>query len=264
MSNRAAPGQVQTVLGPVAPGDLGFTLPHEHTKCSLWWIENRWDYWELIGDEPRINEELATYRALGGGTLVDVTPVGIVTATGVVLSVIVPLPITSDVKLPVKLRPSAANVPSTANGSVPVTVGVHCAPLRSPVHVDVIGGVQLAHLLEQGGLRRVRGHAMHGSVEARFACGGLLVLHVHVRGWIVAHEDHLEARLATVRREKGGGAHRDLGLHLLGDGLSIDQRPGHDSLTRSKRRAAPSTSATWAASLGVPRVLFDASTSPAM
>lgn len=77
MSTRATLGQVQTVLGPVAPGDLGFTLPHEHTKCSLWWIENRWDYWELIGDEPRINEELAAYRALGGGTLVDVTPIGI-------------------------------------------------------------------------------------------------------------------------------------------------------------------------------------------
>jgi transposase-like protein len=61
MSSRATPGQVQTVLGAVAPGDLGFTLPHEHTKCSLWWIENRWDYWELIGDEPRINEELAAY-----------------------------------------------------------------------------------------------------------------------------------------------------------------------------------------------------------
>lgn len=77
MSSRATPGQVQTVLGPVAPSDLGFTLPHEHTKCSLWWIENRWDYWELIGDEPRINEELAAYKALGGGALVDVTPIGI-------------------------------------------------------------------------------------------------------------------------------------------------------------------------------------------
>ena len=77
MNSRATPGQVQTVLGAVAPDDLGFTLPHEHTKCSLWWIENRWDYWELIGDEPRINEELAAYKALGGGTLVDVTPIGI-------------------------------------------------------------------------------------------------------------------------------------------------------------------------------------------
>ena len=77
MNSRATPGQVQTVLGAVAPGDLGFTLPHEHTKCSLWWIENRWDYWELIGDEPRIGEELAAYKALGGGALVDVTPIGI-------------------------------------------------------------------------------------------------------------------------------------------------------------------------------------------
>ena len=77
MSSRATPGQVQTVLGAVAPGELGFTLPHEHTKCSLWWIENRWDYWELIGDEPRMNEELAAYKALGGGALVDVTPIGI-------------------------------------------------------------------------------------------------------------------------------------------------------------------------------------------
>ncbi len=77
MSSRATSGQVQTVLGAVAPGDLGFTLPHEHTKCSLWWIENRWDYWELIGDEPRINKELAAFEELGGGTLVDVTPIGI-------------------------------------------------------------------------------------------------------------------------------------------------------------------------------------------
>jgi phosphotriesterase-related protein len=77
MSSRATPGQVQTVLGAVAPGELGFTLPHEHTKCSLWWIENRWDYWELIGDEPRINKELAAFEELGGGTVVDVTPIGI-------------------------------------------------------------------------------------------------------------------------------------------------------------------------------------------
>lgn len=77
MSIRAAAGQIQTVLGAIAPAELGFTLPHEHTKCSLWWIENRWDYWELIGDEPRIVDELAAFRSLGGGALVDVTPIGI-------------------------------------------------------------------------------------------------------------------------------------------------------------------------------------------
>ena len=63
MSSRATPGQVQTVLGPVAPGDLGFTLPHEHTKVTLWHIQGRWDYWELIGEEPRIVEELGAYAA---------------------------------------------------------------------------------------------------------------------------------------------------------------------------------------------------------
>ena len=40
---------VQTVLGPVPPDELGFTLPHEHTRCVLWQIPGRWDYWELTG-----------------------------------------------------------------------------------------------------------------------------------------------------------------------------------------------------------------------
>jgi phosphotriesterase-related protein len=67
---------VQTVLGPVDPGELGFTLPHEHTQIALWHIPNRWDYWELTADEPVITAELERYRAAGGATLVDVTPLG--------------------------------------------------------------------------------------------------------------------------------------------------------------------------------------------
>mgnify|MGYP000555923859 CR=1 FL=1 len=43
---------VMTVLGPVEPSALGFTLPHEHTQCALWHIQDRWDYWELTRDEP--------------------------------------------------------------------------------------------------------------------------------------------------------------------------------------------------------------------
>ena len=27
---------VQTVLGPIDPAELGFTLPHEHTQIALW------------------------------------------------------------------------------------------------------------------------------------------------------------------------------------------------------------------------------------
>jgi phosphotriesterase-related protein len=67
---------VQTVLGPIDPGELGFTLPHEHTQIALWHIPNRWDYWELTADEPVITTELERYRDAGGRTLVDVTPLG--------------------------------------------------------------------------------------------------------------------------------------------------------------------------------------------
>ena len=68
---------VQTVLGPIDPASLGFTLPHEHTQIALWHIADRWDYWQLTRDEPVILEELAAFRNAGGGTLVDLTLVGV-------------------------------------------------------------------------------------------------------------------------------------------------------------------------------------------
>ena len=77
MTKRAAPGEIQTVRGAISPSDLGFTLPHEHTKVSLWHIQGRWDYWELIGEEPRILEELGAYVTAGGRALVDLTLDGI-------------------------------------------------------------------------------------------------------------------------------------------------------------------------------------------
>ncbi len=64
---------VQTVLGPVSPDALGFVLPHEHTRCVLWQIPARWDYWELTGEDDLIVPELARFRELGGTCLVDVT-----------------------------------------------------------------------------------------------------------------------------------------------------------------------------------------------
>src|SRR3954447_24631126 len=68
---------VQTVLGPIDPGELGWVLPHEHTAIALWHIANRWDYWELRRDEPVIVDELAAFRSAGGGTLVDLTLDGV-------------------------------------------------------------------------------------------------------------------------------------------------------------------------------------------
>jgi phosphotriesterase-related protein len=68
---------VQTVLGRIDPSDLGVTLPHEHTQCALWHIENRWDYWQLTRDQPVILDELERFRASGGRSLVDLTLPGI-------------------------------------------------------------------------------------------------------------------------------------------------------------------------------------------
>jgi phosphotriesterase-related protein len=67
----------QTVLGPIEPGDLGVTLPHEHTQIALWHVPDRWDYWQLTRDEPLILEELAAFREAGGGGLVDLTLPGV-------------------------------------------------------------------------------------------------------------------------------------------------------------------------------------------
>ena len=68
---------VQTVLGPIDPAELGFTLPHEHTQIALWHVPDRWDYWQLTRDEPLILEELAAYRSAGGSGIVDLTPAGV-------------------------------------------------------------------------------------------------------------------------------------------------------------------------------------------
>ena len=68
---------VQTVLGPIEPAELGFTLPHEHTQIALWHVPDRWDYWQLTRDEPLILDELGAYRAAGGSGLVDLTPPGV-------------------------------------------------------------------------------------------------------------------------------------------------------------------------------------------
>lgn len=64
---------VQTVRGPVDPATLGFTLPHEHTRCVLWQIPGRWDYWELTGEDELIVPELRRFRELGGSCIADVT-----------------------------------------------------------------------------------------------------------------------------------------------------------------------------------------------
>lgn len=96
-------GKVQTVLGLVAPEDLGATLPHEHilvdfspffhvqpstateknlacqpiTLQNLGWLRMHWekslDNLKLLDEETAI-DELLLYKRSGGLTIVDVTP----------------------------------------------------------------------------------------------------------------------------------------------------------------------------------------------
>ncbi len=105
MTRSAHAGQVQTVLGPVPPGDLGITLPHEHllidqrayyrepagaSARGRGWrpvgLANHHDFtydWTLnlddlhLLDEATAIEEVELYRRDGGRTIVDVTPVAL-------------------------------------------------------------------------------------------------------------------------------------------------------------------------------------------
>jgi phosphotriesterase-related protein len=66
-------GQVMTVLGPVDPESLEFTLPHEHMFIELWDLAARFDYPVLLDDDELIAEELTTAKAAGIRSVVELT-----------------------------------------------------------------------------------------------------------------------------------------------------------------------------------------------
>jgi phosphotriesterase-related protein len=68
---------VQTATGAVPVGELGFTLPHEHTFIQLWQVPGRFDYLGQLAGADILAEELMQFRELGGRTLVDLTLPGI-------------------------------------------------------------------------------------------------------------------------------------------------------------------------------------------
>ncbi|HJW21484.1 MAG TPA: hypothetical protein VJ506_03550 [Candidatus Limnocylindrales bacterium] len=140
----------QTVLGPIDPAALGFTLPHEHTAIALWHVPNRWDYWELTADEPVITAELARYRDLGGRTLVDVTPAGVgrdaawlvrlARATG--LNLVISAGWYRDAYYPPTLDVDRRSVDSLADELVAeIEVGLPVAGQAEPVRPGIIGEI---------------------------------------------------------------------------------------------------------------------------
>lgn len=64
------PATVESVTGPVGPGDLGITLPHEHVFINITPTEPR-DGFMTIWEERKADIE--RFLAIGGRTLLDVT-----------------------------------------------------------------------------------------------------------------------------------------------------------------------------------------------
>ncbi|MBA2275673.1 MAG: phosphotriesterase, partial [Chloroflexi bacterium] len=65
---------VTTVRGPIPAEELGVTLPHEHIFIDLM-REYRGD--GLLHDPALASHEAAAFAAAGGGTIVDVTSIGL-------------------------------------------------------------------------------------------------------------------------------------------------------------------------------------------
>jgi predicted metal-dependent phosphotriesterase family hydrolase len=68
-------GSIMTVTGPVAPQDVGFTLPHEHVYLDLWSTDGATHVGQLA-DDDLLATELGAFVDVGGTCLVDQTPGG--------------------------------------------------------------------------------------------------------------------------------------------------------------------------------------------
>jgi phosphotriesterase-related protein len=66
---------VQTVLGEVEPGDLGFVLPHEHVFHDIY--EITMNSHMILSDPVVARHELGIFREKGGDTIVDQTVHGL-------------------------------------------------------------------------------------------------------------------------------------------------------------------------------------------
>ncbi len=67
--------KVMTVLGPVSPDRLGFTQTHEHLIADAYWVTGTIN--NLINDEDLAVEEATIYKQAGGGSLVELTNIGL-------------------------------------------------------------------------------------------------------------------------------------------------------------------------------------------
>jgi len=72
MDNAADRWEVITVLGPIAPGEMGITYTHEHLFIDA--MDHYPSYEFVIDDEDVVARELEEFTRRGGRTICDVTP----------------------------------------------------------------------------------------------------------------------------------------------------------------------------------------------
>jgi phosphotriesterase-related protein len=67
---------IMTVRGPIEDAELGITQPHEHILVDLYGTVTVWNY-SAFEDEALAAEELASFTAAGGRSIVETTTIGI-------------------------------------------------------------------------------------------------------------------------------------------------------------------------------------------
>ena len=67
--------EIMTVMGPIAPEELGFTLSHEHLFVDFFTYQGSYD--DIIDEESVIMSEVRHYLQAGGKSLVDCTNIGL-------------------------------------------------------------------------------------------------------------------------------------------------------------------------------------------
>lgn len=70
-----AAGRVLTVLGEIDPAEMGNTLTHDHLLLDAWGLRQLYE--AILDDEQLAIEEVALFKAAGGGTIVDPTNIGL-------------------------------------------------------------------------------------------------------------------------------------------------------------------------------------------
>lgn len=68
-------GRVVTVLGEIDPSEMGNTLTHDHLLLDAWGLRQLYE--AILDDEELAIEELARFKAAGGGTVCDPTNIGL-------------------------------------------------------------------------------------------------------------------------------------------------------------------------------------------